>query len=326
MERNYFAHSSNSLTHEEYEQLKSDERAYKDYLIERPGTRLGSLLLDSSLISTSKWGFYSIKVIECGNYLQVYQFDRKHSKKPKNDDKLIDVKEWVLLDSLDLYTKVSSERECYEDNKKIEFRNILRSKQQMERLVKANEHDFKTFITLTFEENITDIAYANKKFNQYISNLRRRLKSDFKYVCVPEFQKRGAIHYHMLTNIDYDNLDLLSKYEKKIYKKNKGWQTFKILKSWHYGFSNVQKLDNVEIVSYLNKYMTKDIDNRLWGKRRYLYSMNLRQPKTFFLDLDQIDDFIRYLSIHDNFKENYSNNYYDKFDNLISFKELKRVV
>ena len=41
-------------------------------------------------------------------------------------------------------------------------------------------------------------------------------------------------------------------------------------------------MKDINIIGYLSKYMTKDIDNRLFGKRRYLYSQNLVKPKTYF--------------------------------------------
>jgi len=80
----------------------------------------------------------------------------------------------------------------------------MRSKFQLQRLVKANESEFKTFITLTFVENITCVEQANIMFDNWRRSIKR-VKSDFKYVCVPEFQKRGAVHYHLLTNLDIKN-------------------------------------------------------------------------------------------------------------------------
>ena len=76
------------------------------------------------------------------------------------------------------------------------------------------------FLTLTFAENVTDIDYANKKFSYYVDQVRRVYK-DFRYLCIPEFQKRGAVHYHLLTNIDVDSELVPRRPIKKLYNKTK---------------------------------------------------------------------------------------------------------
>lgn len=58
-------------------------------------------------------------------------------------------------------------KENLNKERKIELKNILRSKFQLQRLVKSNEDIFKTFITLTFADNIQDIAKANKCFKNW---------------------------------------------------------------------------------------------------------------------------------------------------------------
>lgn len=55
---------------------------------------------------------------------------------------------------------------------------------------------------MTSEENITDIKIANVEFKKFIQRLKWS-REDFKYLAVIQFQERGAIHYHMLANLDY---------------------------------------------------------------------------------------------------------------------------
>lgn len=241
-------------------------------------------LLDSSLITYSKQKKYDVKVISCGNYFQVYQY---MNKKLISDKSLEKEKKPVVLSE-----KTKSEEFGY---KEIEEKNIKRSKMSLQRLIKANEEKFKVFITLTFEENMADIKQANKLLSKFLNNMKNRYFSDLCYICIPEFQKRGAIHYHLITNIDYDNLKLFSQEEKKIWDRRKSkWQIFKTCFYWKYGYSSVIKLENINIVGYLSKYMTKDIDNRLFGFRRYTYSQNLIHPTINYLDLEEIKDFILY--------------------------------
>ena len=148
----------------------------------RQATRLATLLLDSSLITQTKRVPYNIKIIECGDYVQVYSSEVKF----KSDNSLEE------LDELNLYKKKIELEENIKTERKVgevQYKNLLRSRFQMERLIKTNEHIWKTFITLTFAENLKYIKYANKKFNIWRTYIKR-LKKDFSYVCVPEYQSK----------------------------------------------------------------------------------------------------------------------------------------
>lgn len=312
--------TSKCFRHSTKEYVKELEQDYiKDNYLERvadefksnPGKHPGALLLDSSLISQS---YYDYKIIECGKYVQVYQYlNKKASQKDK--------KEKTMIDYDYLFTK--REFTYSHDKKYIELKNINRSKFQLQRIVKSNETIFKTFITLTFKEDkYKDIELANKKFNIWRRNIKR-LKSDFKYVCVPEYQKRGVVHYHLLTNIDYNDSTLLSKEERRIYNKKSGWQIGKDIKGWIYGHNMAKKMDNINVVGYITKYMTKDIDNRLWGKRKYLYSMNLNRPKEAFIDSDRPNEYSKIYQVEMLYNQQYQKVYYDKLGDPILFTEFK---
>lgn len=54
-------------------------------------------------------------------------------------------------------------------------------------------------LTLTFRENVTDEDIAAKAFKAYRDEVRR-LYPGWQYLGVKEYQKRGAIHYHLLVN------------------------------------------------------------------------------------------------------------------------------
>jgi hypothetical protein len=270
-------------------------------------------LLDSSLISTTKDKIYTHKIVECGDYYQVYTYQDKKIKKDQNMVKMNDIK-IVNTDTL-------SKKENVNKTKTIELKNILRSKFQMQRLIKSNENIFKTFITLTFKNNVTDIEKANKCFKNWRDSIARKLKAqkkEFSYVAVPEFQKRGAVHYHLLSNIDLENSDIIipQKGKKKQYD----------VRYWNKGYSSVFPMKDVNVVGYLTKYMTKDIDNRLWGKRRYLYSMNLKQPNTIYIDINTDSDNSKLSFIELFYKEKFKNIYCDKVGQIIEFNEYKKEV
>lgn len=321
-------------------------KQYHDYKIEEiindtKNETPGGSLLDSSLISRTKTKKVSHKLIQCGDYYQVYYYannklldDKNKYGIPKKEKKPLE----LIIRKKEDDEEVGEESPPKKENKKeelkqIENKNIMRSKFQLQRLVKTNEDIFKTFITLTFEENVTDIATANKNFDNWRRSIKRKF-CDFKYVCVPEFQKRGAVHYHLLTNLDIkENHDIIipqREFTEKQYLKMSEEQRKHCydVKYWEKGFSSVYPTKSIEVVGYMTKYMTKDIDNRLWGKRRYLYSQNLKQPSTLYLTLDgevDITDFFKYNEMLENTKLSFENTYCDLNGEIIEFKEYKKV-
>lgn len=146
--------------------------------------------------------------------------------------------------------------------KKIRLDNYIRTKNKVKRLAWANQNNFRTFITLTFAKNITDIDFANKQLNIFQKRIKRAFPN-VQFLGVMEFQKRGAIHYHFLFS-HFVNADLLADYW--------GRET---------GFVKIQKIKNRKnLGNYIVKYMTKELfsDNRYFMKRKFFYSRNLKKP------------------------------------------------
>ena len=367
--RDYYTRSSKTkyYTKEENQRFQRDIREYRlEQLTEANGCETpGRVLLDSSLISRTNIKNANIKIIQCGDYYQIYTFPVIIEKTDKNLERmkdknyciqkmsLIEIEEsggeelkdisnidTDLLLSYDSnyqenileYVKKNMNKEIVntkKEIKKIEEKNIRRSKLQLQRIVKSNETEFKTFITLTYAENITDISVANKKFANCMRSIKRK-KATFKYICVPEFQKRGAVHYHLLTNLDIKkDCDIIipqKEFTEKQLEKMTEKQRKKCfdVKYWHKGYSSVFSLKNINVVGYMSKYMTKDIDNRLWGRRRYLYSQNLKTPTVIYLNLNDIEDFRHYVDITNDCNLNYESMYSDLNGELIEFQEYKR--
>lgn len=284
-------------------------------LADTPG---GSLLDSSLIIKYNDWYFpkdikekYNTKIIKCGDYVQVYFFKNYSWRKKSNLEK---------LDDEDDLVKKSNINRLGEKNY-VEFRNVQRAKFKLQRLVKANEEVFKTFITLTFEENEKDIKKANKKFNYWVSNIRK-LKKDFKYVCVPEYQKRGAVHYHLMTNIEITDNKIILSQEKRV-KKTKKLKRLYDVRYWNQGYSSVFDLKDIDnTTAYITKYMTKDVDNRLFGSRKYHFSRNLIQPKEYYIDLGEIKQFEYLKNLTTNCEVKFNNIYKNKynFEDVIFFE------
>lgn len=137
-----------------------------------------------------------------------------------------------------------------------------RARAKVRRTVNSNPY-LNKFFTLTFSKNITDLQFAWYEFEKFTKRLKTRYKK-FQYVVVVEFQKRGAVHYHLLCNLPYISANELATI-------------------WGNGFVKINRIDNVDNVgAYITKYMTKDsIDERLIGRKCYAMSRGLNNPTEY---------------------------------------------
>lgn len=270
----------------------------------RQGATNTNYILDSKHITATLSSLYDLKIVDCGSYSQVYFYPNRKLKKSKNNDYVL-IKPSIESDTnSNNLKKESTLKTCSE----IELRSIIRSKLACQRLAKCNIDCWETFITLTIDTNLTDVNLAYKRFKCFVNKVRR-IKSDFKYLCVVEFQKRGAVHYHLLTNVNINDSKLIFKQEDN--------PKYLHIKYWIDGYTSVEviKGDPKKIIGYIAKYMTKDIDNRLFNHRRYYYSSNLNMPKESYINLDnekERDFFIKKIQDKELI---YHNEYINHYDN-----------
>lgn len=117
------------------------------------------------------------------------------------------------------------------------------------------------FVTLTFAENLQDRNEANEYLHKFIKRLQYFLQEDIKYVCVPEKQKRGAIHYHILIYCSFIHWkDLLSLWTNK--KDGSAW------------INRIKDIHNVG--SYVAKYLEKQGEINETGKKRFFSSHGMK--------------------------------------------------
>lgn len=168
---------------------------------------------------------------------------------------------------------------CKNKQKEIRFDSLFRTKKKLRRLIWSNEGYLKTFATLTFRDEIIDLKTANKHFQDFIKRMNYRFDY-FMYICVPEFQKRGVVHYHMLTNIPYIANEDMSNL-------------------WTWGFVNIKSISKVKNISYyLTKYLSKTSsggDERFFNKKKIFYSKNIRKPETI-KDRKEINAYLEYFN------------------------------
>lgn len=148
-----------------------------------------------------------------------------------------------------------------------------------------------SFLTLTMRD-LVDLEHANRELSMFFQKLKRRHKA-VKYVCVPEWQKRGAVHYHALVwglpmemacvpskQFYRDSIGKLKR--KHICEDGYGCerQTRVLSHLWGLGFVDLFQTDgSYKISGYLAKYMYKTMaDKRLAGKKAYSCSRGLIRP------------------------------------------------
>ena len=190
---------------------------------------------------------YDKKVIIAGNQVEVYEYEKSVIYGYSDSKKGSRGRQAVATD------------EDKEINREKVFK---RARTNLRRLINCNVESDSKFLTLTFKDNITDLDFANNEFKKFIKRLNYHFNIKTKYSCVVEFQKRGAIHYHVvLYNLNGKvNLDKLSE-------------------TWGNGFIKLNKINGIDNVgAYICKYMTKTDDKRLEGRKMYFNSRNLIKP------------------------------------------------
>lgn len=210
--------------------------------------------------------FTNQKAVVCGNNLTLYQYSRqviygvsipKRARQPRKN---------VIrrISKIGLSHTKKALRQVLESNANMHFNQ--------------NREPFKPiFITFTFKENVQDLTKANYEFRKFIQRFNYQYFNSSKYlqyVAVPEFQKRGAVHYHVV----FFNLPFIE----KIYDK--------IRELWGQGWTLVDTIKDINhLINYVSKYLSKGlIDERLFGRKKYFTSRGLLRPK-IFRDMEVVD-------------------------------------
>ena len=205
------------------------------------------------------------KIIQSGDIIEIYEYSKGY------------LKGYELTDSEKVRNgrKKGEKSNNYDEHRK---QVLQRAKKNLRRLINANvgqygEEFTAKFLTLTFKDNVQDIEQANYEFKKFIQRLNYKLygtkKANLKYTCVVEFQKRGAIHYHVIIyNMPYVKANDISNI-------------------WGNGFIKINKIDDIDNVgAYVSEYLGqaekgqgKDVaDDRLQGKKSYFSSRGLFKP------------------------------------------------
>ena len=222
--------------------------------------------------------FYNNKVVYSGDIIEVYEYEKS-----------------VVLGETN--SRVGRSVEANEEDKIRHRKNTLdRARKNVRRIINANVKRWgerAKFLTLTFNEHITEIEKANYEFKKFRQRLEYELGIKLKYLAVIEFQKSGRIHYHVV----FFNLPFIRAND--------------LASIWGNGFIKINEISHVDnIGAYVTKYMTKDHDDeRLKGKKSYFMSRGLYKPIEKYLNEKEIADLKGSLSHKEVYKNVFQNEY-----------------
>lgn len=176
-------------------------------------------------------------------------------------------------------------------NKKKLFHNSVRAKSNFIRKIYHNFGNSKnlSFLTLTYALNEFDVKKCKKDLAKFFKNIKywmvtNKLK-DIKYAYTYEYQKRGALHFHILIDEKLPN---------KV-----------VLANWKYGINkNLKVKANTQefVAQYCSKYITanyisKNLSNENsknqfdLNLKSYQFSYNCKNP--------EIKKYVSFVSLKD---------------------------
>lgn len=228
-------------------------------------------------------------------YLRVNQNNNIKTELTKLSNKLKKeqiLQEYNKLNRLDLSEREQNrlhklELELNKRNLDDRRRSVQRCRTELYDILRCNDFDF--FVTVTFDpeqiDRLSDKA-VRTYWTRWCFNFHRKFPSAV-YVAVPEYHKKGGLHFHVLIGgVKFEDLQPVHAFDKK---KNKwlyvtkgvckGDKIYNIL-TWSVGWSTMTVLRNKDAAKhYVCKYITKQCrDERFFGKRRYYPSRNLVRP------------------------------------------------
>lgn len=173
-------------------------------------------------------------------------------------------------------------------------RDIYRARGTFYRLVRANTRREAPplFLTLTMREQVP-LTVAWKQYTSFVSAWYKAGYKGLRYVVVPEFQRRGAVHFHALIwgyPVEYACIQSKEWYTDETGKRHRkhGCQESDICERntrflsrlWGAGFLDIFQTDGApRLAGYLAKYMLKTMqDKRLAGRKAYSASRRLMRP------------------------------------------------
>lgn len=222
---------------------------------------------------------------EGGTQIRIYEKALKHGSIKENQNRLEDNEVYSESDN-----KGNNKNDFLDNKKRSEVESRNRTVQSIYGIARSNKWDL--FLTITFNPQLVDSTNYEevvKKTSNWINNLKKRVAPNMKYLLVPELHADGKKwHFHGLLA----NCDELTLVETDIVRNGK---TVYNLDNWKYGFTEVTKVEDTRRVSsYISKYITKEVCDVTFGKKRYWASKNCVRAEQL-MSHEVIDDIQEYI-------------------------------
>jgi len=123
-------------------------------------------------------------------------------------------------------------------------------------------------LTLTFSDHITAVPMAYMRFKEGMRRIKHEYP-DLEYIAVPEFTKRGRVHFHLIVW----GIPLWHVVSERDYRR--------IATTWGFGFIDIIETNgSKKLISYVSKYFTKAVyDHRLVNQKAYTRSRSATNLK-----------------------------------------------
>lgn len=218
---------------------------------------------------------YNLKVTDYADSKHVEFFKCPIRRTANEEDETIthDIKKAKIIQ--DLEKDLKEDR----DNQVSLQISVNRSKKNLYRIARSNNWQY--FLTLTFDRK-EDNKFGHKvidssnydevssTFSKWVNSIKKYKAPDFMYLAVPEYHAdKKHFHFHLLCR-DLGDIQLIDS--------GVCTETGDIMYNipdWVYGFSTATKIkDNARVTTYIGKYITKELMNKIKYKKRYYASDN----------------------------------------------------
>ena len=140
----------------------------------------------------------------------------------------------------------------------------------------ARSNLWEWFLTFTFSPEFSDrydYQECSKKLSMWLRNMKRRGNPDMRYLVVPEQHKDGAWHFHGL----FAEVPAFQFVDSG--KRDASGRVIYNVGRYKWGFTTATKVsDSGKACGYLVKYISKDLIEATFGKKRYWASRNCLRP------------------------------------------------
>jgi len=213
-----------------------------------------------------------VKLIQSGNLLEIFRYEKDLPIRRRKRGK-------------DTY------RKQYFEGHARSVASVQRARAGFKRIVRANlaRGENPALVTFTMHQKLPYSASC-RIFTEFIARFGGNRGTEFRYLAVPEFQKRGALHWHVLIwglPEHYACKGTWAKSGKKwffVHLCEAGRQcerrTRSISRLWLRGFVDcIITNGHPRLATYLTKYLQKSLhDRRTFGKKAYHASRNIMRP------------------------------------------------